>query len=99
MTARKRALGSDLNKVDAHVIQPEEYEEIPELTDEDLERAEFSIGDVVIRPGNPPLNLPGRRGRPPADNPKRQVTLRLDPDVVDRFRATGRGWQSRINAA
>jgi uncharacterized protein (DUF4415 family) len=39
------------------------------------------------------------RGRPVADNPKKQVTLRLDADVVERFRAGGRGWQSRINAA
>lgn len=29
---------------------------------------------------------------------KRQVTLRLDPEVLDHFRAEGRGWQSRINA-
>ncbi|MGN6468451.1 MAG: BrnA antitoxin family protein [Rhizobiaceae bacterium] len=39
------------------------------------------------------------RGRPPAENPKKQVTLRLDADVVERFRASGRGWQSRINEA
>jgi len=32
-------------------------------------------------------------------NSKAQVTLRLDRDVVDKFRATGRGWQTRINAA
>ena len=37
-------------------------------------------------------------GRPASENPKKQVTLRLDPDVVERFRATGKGWQSRINA-
>lgn len=37
------------------------------------------------------------RGRPKADTPKRQVTLRLDADVLDYFRATGKGWQSRIN--
>ncbi len=30
---------------------------------------------------------------------KRQVTLRLSPDVLDRFRATGKGWQTRIDAA
>jgi uncharacterized protein (DUF4415 family) len=30
---------------------------------------------------------------------KAQVTLRLDRDIVDHFRATGAGWQSRINAA
>jgi uncharacterized protein (DUF4415 family) len=33
----------------------------------------------------------------PKEN-KRQVTLRLDPDVLDHFRRQGRGWQSRINA-
>jgi uncharacterized protein (DUF4415 family) len=37
------------------------------------------------------------RGRPRAETPKHLVSLRLDPDVVERFRATGPGWQSRIN--
>ncbi len=37
------------------------------------------------------------RGRPRLRDPKRLVSLRLDPDVVARFRATGPGWQSRIN--
>lgn len=99
MTAKRRALGSDLSKVDGHEIRPEEYDDIPEITEEDFDRAEFSIAGEVIRPGNPPLDLPGRRRRPPLDHPKRLVSLRLDSDVIERFRATGRGWQSRINAA
>lgn len=38
------------------------------------------------------------RGRGPQKAPtKRLVSLRLDPDIVERFRATGPGWQSRIN--
>ncbi len=42
----------------------------------------------------------GRGQRGPQKAPtKQQVTLRLDKDVVDRFRATGAGWQSRINQA
>jgi uncharacterized protein (DUF4415 family) len=40
----------------------------------------------------------GPRGRPKSKNPKRPVSLRLDPDVVAHFRRGGRGWQSRINA-
>lgn len=28
---------------------------------------------------------------------KKLVSLRLDPDVIDHFRATGPGWQGRIN--
>lgn len=35
----RRKLGSDLARVDAHVIQPEEYEELPEWTDEMFARA------------------------------------------------------------
>ncbi|MGH7025526.1 MAG: BrnA antitoxin family protein [Caulobacteraceae bacterium] len=37
------------------------------------------------------------RGRPRSPAPKRLVSLRLDPDVVARFRASGPGWQTRIN--
>jgi hypothetical protein len=48
MTERKRALGSDFAKADAHVITPEEYEEIPELTDEWFEKATLEIGDRVV---------------------------------------------------
>lgn len=39
------------------------------------------------------------RGRPVVEQPKRQISLRLDPDVIDAFKATGKGWQGRINAA
>ncbi len=37
-----------------------------------------------------------RRGRPPLDQPKQQVTLRLDADTLAYFRSTGKGWQTRM---
>ena len=37
------------------------------------------------------------RGRPKVETPKQQVSLRLDPEVIEKFKATGKGWQSRIN--
>jgi uncharacterized protein (DUF4415 family) len=40
-----------------------------------------------------------RLGRPPRADRKVSVTLRLDRDVVERFKASGAGWQTRINAA
>jgi hypothetical protein len=49
MTAKKRALGSDLKKVDRHVIRPHEYDEVPELTDEMFERADLYHGGKLIR--------------------------------------------------
>jgi uncharacterized protein (DUF4415 family) len=63
-------------------------DDLPEITDDMLARAELRIGERVIR-----------RGRPPSAAPKQAVKLRLDPDVLAHFRATGRGWQTRINAA
>ena len=48
MAAKKRvshrSLKSDLKRVDAHVIKPHEYEELPELTDEMLARAKINRG-------------------------------------------------------
>ncbi|PZM17178.1 BrnA antitoxin family protein [Rhizobium tubonense] len=44
-------------------------------------------------------SAPFKRGRPNSDNPKTSTTIRLDSDIIDRFRAGGPGWQSRINAA
>jgi uncharacterized protein (DUF4415 family) len=95
MTAKKqntapksKRVGSDMSKVDAYVLGPKDYEEIPELTDEWFERADLYKGGKLIR-----------RGRPPSPRRKEALSLRLDDDVVAHFRRTGRGWQSRINAA
>lgn len=41
---------------------------------------------------------PVSRGRPRLPEPKVSTTIRLDADVLEKFRATGPGWQSRINA-
>jgi uncharacterized protein (DUF4415 family) len=41
---------------------------------------------------------PVSRGRPRIPSPKVSTTIRLDADVIEKFRATGPGWQSRINA-
>ncbi len=39
-----------------------------------------------------------QRGRPKLDKPKEAIKLRLDADVVEAYRKTGDGWQTRINA-
>ena len=87
MTKNKRNLGSDFAKIDAHIITKEEYDELPELTDEML-----AIGDFYI---NGKLT---KRGRPKSDVHANNISIRLDPKVESYFRALGKGWQSRINA-
>lgn len=39
------------------------------------------------------------RGRPKAEITKERISIRLSPDVLQRFRATGAGWQTRMDAA
>jgi len=39
-----------------------------------------------------------RRGRPKSAAPKEKINVRLSPDVLAALRATGRGWQTRIDA-
>jgi uncharacterized protein (DUF4415 family) len=68
----------------------------PELTDDIMDRAEIAIGGKVIRPANGTLAKPGR---PKSAAPKKSVHLRLSPDVLAHFRATGKGWQKRIDEA
>lgn len=47
----------------------------------------------VVMAGNALLSRAS--GRPHSG--KQVVSLRLDPDVIEKFRATGPGWQARIN--
>lgn len=62
----------------------------PEDFDVTVEAAERALAERAER----------MRTRGPQSAPvKMQVTLRLDQDVVAKFRETGPGWQSRINAA
>ncbi len=70
---------------------------LEEMTeDEDAALTAAALAD----PDNPPADdLIRRRGRPFSLNPKLAIKLRIDPDVVARFKAEGPGWQGRMNSA
>jgi uncharacterized protein (DUF4415 family) len=63
-------------------------DDAPELLDEFFRTGEIRVDGKIVRRGRPPLGA----------QPKSSVTLRLDADVLDAYRALGRGWQSQINA-
>jgi uncharacterized protein (DUF4415 family) len=88
MTGNKRALGSNLTQVDAHEITPEEYEEIPELTDEWFAKAKPHENGRLVRRGRPRLDPDAR---------KQTITLRLSPEVIAALRASGPGWNARVD--
>ena len=71
-------------------------DEAPTWTADHFRGAAVYSGEELVKPARGSWTNP--LGRPPSPNPKQQVTLRLDPDVLEAFRATGKGWQSRINA-
>ena len=43
----RRTLGSDLKRVDAHVVKPHEYKELPELTEDIVARAKLRKGGAA----------------------------------------------------
>ena len=78
-TASHHSLKSDMARVDAHALKRDEYEDLPELTEEMLARAKVNKG-----------------GRPLSLNPRKLISLRLPADVIERWKATGPGWQTRM---
>ena len=67
----------------------------PEWTEEDFKNAR-PFAEVFPEFAE---SIRRARGRPTVEAPKRQISLRIDPDVIDAFKATGKGWQARINDA
>jgi uncharacterized protein (DUF4415 family) len=64
-------------------------DDAPELSDSSFARADEFKGPALVK-----------RGRPPSGAPRKQVTtIRLSPEVMAAFKATGTGWQTRIDAA
>ena len=70
--------------------------EVRELTAEDLKY--FRPASEVLSPSLREKIATRKRG--PQKTPlKERITIRLSPEVVARFRATGDGWQTRVDAA
>ena len=72
---------------------PSDYDEMPELTDEQIKELR-PASELFAELGIP---MPRPVGRPRAAEVKRSVTIRMDQDVIDYFKADGPGWQTRMN--
>ncbi|MDD5296522.1 MAG: BrnA antitoxin family protein [Rhodocyclaceae bacterium] len=80
----------------------------PELVDE--ENPEWTADDFAnarpaseVLPGIFGAKVAGEmlkpRGRPRAEHPKERINIRLSHEVVEHFKASGQGWQTRIDSA
>lgn len=71
-------------------------DDAPEFTAEVMARAKPA---AEVLPPEVIAAFKKKAGRPRAEAAKVAVSLRLDPDVLAAFKATGAGWQTRINDA
>jgi uncharacterized protein (DUF4415 family) len=75
----------NVKSTDANWSDPDDA---PKLTQSWAEEADAFKGTALVR-----------RGRPKMAQTKQHVSLRLDPDIIEKFKADGPGWQARINEA
>lgn len=73
----------------------------PEWAAEDFARARpaAEVLSEIFVPTEAAQLLKPKRGRPAISRPKEQISLRLDPAIIEAFRASGSGWQTRMNSA
>jgi uncharacterized protein (DUF4415 family) len=70
-------------------------DDAPEWTTDQFERAEIAVDGKLVSPTQGTLSRP--RGRPKKPDAKMHINIRLSPQVLDFFRATGPGWQTRVD--
>ena len=70
-----------------------EFDDNPEWTEADFARARPAS---EVHPPHVVAALIRGKGRPKGSN-KESISLRVDRDVLERYRAAGPGWQSRMN--
>ena len=74
-------------------------DDAPELTGDFFEQGEWKIGEKSVSAAKGAAALRKAIGRPKAETTKQALTVRYDAEVVEAFKATGKGWQTRMNAA
>jgi uncharacterized protein (DUF4415 family) len=71
----------------------------PRATPEFWQNAVISHSYEEFRQNVATLAAKHRGGRPHVEHPRKNTNIRLAPEVETAFRATGKGWQTRLNAA
>jgi len=76
-------------------------DDAPELTDEFFSDGAWQVdgNEVGAAEGKTAMTVAVRRGRPKANVVRERITIRLEASVLQQFKATGPGWQTRMNAA
>ena len=91
MVASNFAQGTHLSHLATWLWQP--------ITDIHITREQgvWRVGDKVVSRSEARAEAARGRGRPAGSGTKVSTTIRFDADVLAAFKATGDGWQTRIN--
>lgn len=91
-------MNAKLPAIETNWVDPDDA---PELTGEEMDRpdAVWSIGGqpVTSEEGKAAFRALMDGTQPTRHGPKISTTIRFDPEVITAFRATGKGWQTRMN--
>ena len=90
-----------LTKSGKKIIIPND-EEDAEITRQAIEEGTYHSNKELaqFKPASEFKEMSGilkSTGRPKSDNHKKPVSIRLSPEVVDYFKGTGKGWQTRMD--
>lgn len=80
-----------------NVMSKKEPDPNTPLTDEEWEALGPPMRGMGELPPHARQAIAKLRGRPTAEDPKQKVTIRLDSDILAALRASGSGWQTRLN--
>jgi len=89
----KRFTTDELRKLTERGESRTDIARVEAMSDEDVERAIASDSDWEGVPDDW-----HERAEAVMPRPKIPVSIRLDADLIEHFRSTGRGWQTRVNA-
>ena len=91
-------MNAKLKNTPATWVDPDDA---PQLTAEFFDKAVPKIGERAVSRTefSAAADNAVRMGRPKSDNPKVALTVRYDADVIAAFKASGSGWQTRMNQA
>lgn len=85
-----------IEEIEAMIARGEDktdWARVDAMTDEDIERAMRDDPDWKDH-----MDIDWSKARMVFPDKKKPISIRLDPDIVDFFQATGKGYQTRINA-
>ncbi len=94
--SKENIVSYTIEEIEAMIARGEDktdWARVDAMTDEDIERAMRDDPDWKDH-----MDIDWSKARMVIPDKKKAISIRLDPDIIDFFQATGKGYQTRINA-